>query len=133
MPGTFGSIFAAVIYYFLGGSQLYLILSLLIITLLGFLVSSLAEKIFSKKDAPYIVIDEMAGMLLSFLFLPFSPKLILIGFLLFRILDTLKPYPAARIQELKGSLGIMGDDFIAGLYTNFILQLILRFTSFKIS
>lgn len=133
MPGTFGSICAVAIYYFLGGSQFQLLLFTLLMMLIGFLVCSPAEKIFSKKDAPCIVIDEVAGMLLSLLFLPFNPKLILIGFLLFRLLDTLKPYPAGKIQELKGGVAIMGDDIVAGLYTNIILQVVLRYASSKIS
>ena len=52
---------------------------------------------------------------LSFLFIPFDYKLVIIGFVLFRLLDTLKPYPAGTLQRLKGSAGIMGDDIIAGL------------------
>jgi len=51
------------------------------------------------------------------------------AFFLFRLLDTMKPYPANKIQHLHGSLGIMGDDLIAALYTNIILQVVLRFSS----
>jgi len=81
---------------------------------------------FNKKDAKYIVIDEVGGMLLSLMFLPFNIKFVIIAFVLFRLLDILKPYPANRIQELKGSIGIMGDDIVAGLYTNLIISVALK-------
>ena len=96
------------------------------IIILGFAVSGKAERMFNKKDAKCIVIDEVAGMLLSLMFLPFDIKFVIIAFVLFRLLDILKPYPANRIQELKGSIGIMGDDIVAGLYTNLIMLVVLK-------
>lgn len=98
---------------------------------IGFLLAGKAERILNRKDAPFIVIDEVSGMLLSLLFIPFDYKLVIMGFVLFRILDTLKPYPAGLLQRLKGSAGIMSDDIIAGLYTNIILQAVLRLASFR--
>lgn len=79
------------------------------------------------------MIDEVSGMLLSLIFLPYDIKLVIIAFILFRILDTLKPYPLGRLQNLAGSIGIMSDDIVAGLYTNIILQVVLRLVSFKAS
>lgn len=87
----------------------------------------------NKKDAKCIVIDEVGGMLLSLIFIPHDIKLVIIAFLLFRILDMLKPYPIDALQNLKGSAGIMSDDLVAGLYTNIILQVVLRFTSLRTS
>jgi phosphatidylglycerophosphatase A len=101
--------------------------------ILGLLSAGKAEKIFNRKDAGCIVIDEVSGMLLALIFIPYSIKLAIIAFVLFRILDGLKPYPAGLFQNLKGSLGIMSDDIVAGLYTNIILQVALRLASFKIS
>lgn len=112
--------------FFLTGFTLSLII-------LGFLVSGEAERILNIKDAKCIVIDEVCGMLLSLIFIPYNIKTVIIAFILFRILDSLKPYPAARLQNLKGSPGIMADDIVAGLYTNIILQIILRLASFRIS
>ena len=97
---------------------------------LGFLFSGKAEKIFNKKDCRYIVIDEVAGIFISLLFVPYSLKVALIGFFLFRIFDALKPFPAAKLQDLTGSAGIMLDDVIAGIYTNIVLQVVLRGTIF---
>lgn len=79
------------------------------------------------------MIDEVSGMLLSLIFIPYDIKLVIMAFILFRILDTLKPYPLDRLQNLAGSIGIMSDDIVAGLYTNIILQVVLRLVSFKAS
>ena len=100
---------------------------------LGLLVSGRAEKIFHQKDARYIVIDEISGMFLSLIFIPYDIKLVILAFILFRILDALKPFPLDRLQSLPGSIGIMSDDIVAGLYTNIILQVALRLVSFKTS
>lgn len=133
IPGTFASLAGVILFFSLGG-RLILELSLtLILLLLGFFVSGRAEKVFGKIDSPHVVIDEVAGIFIALIFLPYDLKVYLSSFILFRLLDTFKPYPAARIQKLKGGAGVMGDDIIAGLYTNIILQVVLRWVSFKIS
>ena len=100
--------------------------------ILGFLLAGGTAKLFIRRDPPQIVIDEINGMLISFLALPLGQvampvdRLILIaGFVIFRILDVIKPYPANRFQRQQGSLGIMGDDIVAGIYTNLILRLVI--------
>ena len=105
-----------------------------LILISGFLLSGKAAKLFSRPDPPQIVIDEINGMFICFLGLfpgqigEGPDRLILIlGFIIFRILDVLKPFPANRFNRLRGSLGIMGDDIVAGVYTNIILRLILSF------
>jgi len=132
-PGTFASI-AALSFFFAvkGNDAVYLSLAAGL-TLLGFLVSGRAEKGFGRKDPPCIVIDEVSGMLLSLLFIPYDVRLVIAAFILFRVLDIFKPYPARRVQDLPGSIGIMGDDIIAALYTNIIVQVFLRVASFKAS
>lgn len=133
MPGTFASLAGIFIFILVKNNLfLYTILTAVLI-ILGFLVSGRAEKLFNKKDPKYVVIDEVCGMLLSLLLIPYSLKLLITAFVLFRILDIFKPYPIYRIQKLKGSAGIMADDIIAGLYVNIILQFVLRFTSLSIS
>ena len=83
------------------------------------------EKLLNKKDPGCIVIDEVAGMLIALSFMPYDFKIIILGFFFFRILDTFKPYPAGRIQNWHGSAGVIGDDLVAGIYTNILLQIIL--------
>lgn len=126
IPGTIASLVGVAIFYFTGGNFWIMTLLAASIMILGFTVSGKAEKLFNKKDAKCIVIDEVAGMLLSLMFLPFDIKYVIAAFVLFRLLDILKPYPANRIQDLKGSMGIMGDDIVAGLYTNLIMLIILK-------
>ena len=126
IPGTFASLIGVSIFYLTRGNFWPMFLFTASIMILGFAVSGEAERMFNKKDAKYIVIDEVAGMLLSLMFLPFNIKFVIIAFVLFRLLDILKPYPANRIQELKGSIGIMGDDIIAALYTNILLQFLSK-------
>jgi len=130
IPGTFGSIAGVGIFYLFNDSscQGYFIFVFCII-ILGLLTSGRAEKVFNKKDPGCIVIDEIMGMLIALSFLPLDPKIIILAFLIFRILDTLKPFPAGRLQNMHGAIGIMGDDLVAGVYANIILQVILRLNS----
>ena len=126
IPGTFASLVGVLIFYIARSNfPVYICLTLCVI-FSGFFVSGKAEKIFNKKDPKYIVIDEVCGMLLSLMFLPLDIKFVIIAFVLFRLLDILKPYPANRFQELKGSIGIMGDDIVAGLYTSLIMSVALK-------
>jgi phosphatidylglycerophosphatase A len=136
MPGTFASIAALFLFYLIKDNLLVYIALTSLALIAGFLVSGKAEQLSRIKDPRHIVIDEVAGQLLallSLLFFRYDTLYLGIGFFLFRLLDTLKPYPAGRIQHLHGSLGIMGDDLIAAFYTNIILQVVLRFASCRIS
>ena len=134
IPGTFGSLVALIIYYFLKRSYYLLIPFHSLILILGFLLAGKTAKLFNRQDPPQIVIDEMNGMFICFLGLPpgqigESPDMLILflGFIIFRILDTLKPFPANRFHRQGGSLGIMGDDIVAAIYTNIILRFILSF------
>ncbi len=130
IPGTFGSVAGLAVFYLLKGvSPLNYFLFLCGIIVLGFFASGRMEGLLQKKDPGCIVIDEVAGMLLSLSFMPYDFKIVFLGFFFFRILDTFKPYPAGRIQNLHGGVGVMGDDLVAGIYTNILLQVILRITS----
>ncbi len=134
IPGTFGSLAGAGLFYLLkaSNSPAYFLFILCIVAL-GLLTGGRMERLSGKKDPGCIVIDEVAGMLIALSFMPLDLKIIFLGFLIFRILDTLKPYPAGRLQHLRGSVGVMADDLIAGIYTNIVLQAILKLASFQIS
>lgn len=123
IQGTWGSLAALLIYLvFLKGNLIWQFIFLALVTLLGFLVSAPAEEIFKKKDANSIVIDEVSGMLLSLLFVPLNPFYIICAFFFFRLFDTIKPPPTDLVERLPGSFGVMGDDLVAGIYTNITLQ-----------
>jgi phosphatidylglycerophosphatase A len=131
IPGTFGSIAGVGLFYLLKGLTpfaYFLFVAGLII--LGLAASGLAERLLNRKDPRCIVIDEVAGMLVALSFMPHDFKIIFLAFLIFRILDTLKPFPAGRIQNNYGAIGVMGDDLVAGIYTNIVLQAILKLASF---
>lgn len=133
IPGTFGSLAGIGVYLLVSRFSYIYWGTVLFFIIFGIAVSSAAEDVLGKKDAPCIVIDEVAGILISFLFLPFDIRLIVIGFLIFRILDALKPFPINRLQCLRGGWGVMSDDIIAGVYTNIILQFVLKFVSVNAS
>lgn len=133
MPGTFASIFALAVFYFIRGNAFINLALALAVISLGFLSSGKAEKIFKSKDPSCVVIDEAAGMFLALLFLPPKLSIMILALVLFRILDILKPYPIKKIQNLRGSSGIMGDDLLAGLCVNLVLQLALKVASLRIS
>ncbi len=131
IPGTFGSFAALLIFIkFFASNYLWQLWAVLVVSFLGFLFAGIEEKQSLNKDPKHVVIDEVAGMFLSLLFLPFYDiRIFVSAFILFRVLDTLKPYPAFKLQDLHGSVGIMIDDIIAGFYANIILQIVLRFVS----
>jgi phosphatidylglycerophosphatase A len=126
IPGTFGSIAGVGVYFLIKANLLLYLAGIGLFLFLGFWFSGYTERIYGQKDPRFVVIDEVAGMLLSLLFVPFSIGAVIIGFVLFRILDTLKPSPAGSLQKLHGGIGIMIDDVIAGIYTNIILQVVFR-------
>lgn len=127
MPGTVGSLAGLLVYYFVKDKDAVYAFTILFLFGLGVLFAGEAEKIYKRKDASMIVIDEACGMLLALFFVPYNLFIIVLGFFLFRIFDILKPPPAKRMEKLTGSMGIMFDDIVAALYTNMILQIISRF------
>lgn len=99
-----------------------------VVTLVGFLVgiwaSTVVARRVGKKDPGIVVFDEIIGIWATLLFLPLTPLTALLGFLLFRLLDMVKPFPARQFEALPGGLGIMADDLMAGIYGNLLLRVI---------
>ena len=92
-----------------------------LVTLIGTWAAHVAEPMLGKKDPGAIVIDEVAGMTLSVLWVPLTIPVLLAGFVLFRVFDVVKPFPANRLQALHGGVGVMIDDLVAGLYALIVL------------
>ncbi len=125
--GTWGSLaalpFAAAIAWFI--SPLALIPASLIVFFVGVWSSKRYAEALGKDDPSPVVIDEVAGQFLTLSIVPLDPVLYLVGFLLFRLADIVKPFPANWAdQKLEGGLGIMLDDLIAGAYTAVALWMI---------
>ncbi len=126
MPGTIGSIGGLIVYFLVRNNEILYGFSMIFLFMLGVLFAGEAEHVYNRKDAQMIVIDEATGILLALFFVPYSIFSVVLGFFLFRVFDIVKPYPAKRVEKLAGSMGVMFDDIIAALYTNFILQIIFR-------
>lgn len=87
-------------------------------------MAAAAEKILKKKDAAEIVIDEIAGLMVTFIGLPFTLKTVIAGFIIFRTFDILKPFPIRLLEKkIAGGPGVVLDDVLAGLYANLIIRL----------
>jgi phosphatidylglycerophosphatase A len=99
---------------------------LVAVTALGVWAAHEAERALAAKDPGAIVVDEVAGMALSVLTLPPTPAVLLVGFVLFRVFDVLKPFPANVAQRLPGGAGVVLDDLVAGLYALALLLLARR-------
>ncbi len=122
-PGTFGSLASFFFVWQVRPDTYQLLMILLIGIFLGLLSSHIVETNTGVKDNRKIVIDEFVGYIASILFLPLSIDYLFSAFILFRFLDILKPPPIRNIESrLRGGLGIMVDDLIAGVFVNMILQ-----------
>lgn len=130
-PGTVASALGLFLVWFIPNQAVFSFFAIIVIGL-AFAFSGKAEKIMGKKDPKPIVIDEFAGILVTFLFVPREPLFILAGFFLFRLLDIIKIPPADKLEKKNGSFAIVGDDLAAGIYANFTLQflrLLLKISS----
>ena len=126
-PGTFGSLLGIPLCY--GFAQISLPLA--IIGTIGLIavaiwIAQLAEGISGQKDPGKIVIDEIAGMVVTLIGVPFQLASVLIGFSIFRALDILKPFPIRSLERrIKGGAGVVLDDVVAGIFGNILVRLIL--------
>jgi phosphatidylglycerophosphatase A len=90
-------------------------------------IAHAAENILKAKDPGCIVIDEIAGMILTLTGLPFNMMTIILGFVLFRALDIWKPYPIRFLERnLSGGVGVVMDDVAAGILSNLVLRILLE-------
>jgi phosphatidylglycerophosphatase A len=125
-PGTAGSFVGLLLYWPLCRLP---VAAQLGIVALGFLVGTAAAAAVARRlgveDPGIVVVDEVVGMWVSLLFLPFTTFTAALGFVLFRVMDVVKPYPARQLEDLPGGWGIMSDDLMAGLYTNLALRVAL--------
>lgn len=103
---------------------LYLVV-LGVIIVLGTWASTFAERHYGEKDSGKVVIDEIAGYLVTMLFVPATWPWIILGFIFFRFFDVLKPPPIDGLQKLEGGVGVMIDDLMAGVYSCVLLHLVI--------
>lgn len=125
--GTFGSaaglaVFAAVR---LSGSVAVELVVIVLLFVIGIWSSNVAERHLGGVDPAPVVIDEVAGMLITLALLPVNVYGAIVGFLIFRLLDVIKPWPADRLERLHGGLGVMADDAMAAVYANLALRILI--------
>jgi len=124
-PGTVGTAVAVplVCLQLVLPTEVFLVF-VLVFVLGAVYVAAVADKQMDETDDPSIVVDEMAGFLIAMAYVPLTPWSLLVGFVLFRALDIFKPPPINTVErKFSGGLGIVGDDLVAGLMTNALLQL----------
>lgn len=117
-PGTAGSVVGLVLLMFVRTTRndWVELLVLLIVVTVGIWSANLAERHYRREDPGEIVVDEVAGMMLTLLWIPSGWGTFAIGFLAFRFFDIVKPFPARLAERLPGGWGVMADDLVAGLY-----------------
>lgn len=87
--------------------------------------SDVSRRLVGKRDPSEVVIDEVAGFLLALFYVPISWVNVCLGFCLFRVFDIWKPFPVRKLEALRGGLGIVADDLMAGIYANLGLRILL--------
>jgi phosphatidylglycerophosphatase A len=123
-PGTFGSAAGLVVYAAIAwtGSPFVEVAAILAVFTVGVWAGTIAERYFGGVDPGPVVIDEVLGMLVTLAFLPIGWSGAVAGFILFRVFDVIKPFPAGRLERLHGGLGVMADDAMAAVYANIALR-----------
>ena len=127
-PGTVGSAAGLLVYALVwwSGSTVVEVGLILGLFAAGVWAGTTAERYFGGVDPGPIVMDEVVGMLITLAFIPnLGWSGLLTGFVLFRVFDVFKPYPAGRFEELHGGLGVMADDAMAAIYANLSLRFLL--------
>lgn len=131
IPGTFGSLVGVAIFIVLtrvGGGIILLLVAIPAFTFAGIWAGTRTEEISGRKDPGKIVVDEVAGQLIALIplaFVNWSITTVMVSFTLFRFFDIVKPYPANRLQELDGGVGVMCDDLVAGAYAAIIVSIVM--------
>lgn len=124
-PGTFGSAAGLALWAVLPQTAPVQAAAILLVLTIGAWSGTVAERHFRTTDPGPIVIDEVMGMLVTLFMIPVGWLGAAAGFFLFRLLDIIKPYPANRFERFHGGVGVMADDFMAAVYANLVLRLML--------
>ena len=123
-PGTFGSAVGLLLWIALPKILWMQLLALAVVAVVGSWSGTVAEEHFGRRDPGEVVVDEVAGMMVTLVLNPIAgPLWMLAAFVLFRAADIVKPFPVNRLERLPGGIGIMADDLAAGVYANLALRL----------
>jgi len=123
-PGTAGSAVGLLLWLVLPDILWVQLSAIVLVAAAGVWAGSVAEAHFGRRDPGEVVVDEVAGMMVTALLNPLAGAgWMLAAFVLFRAADIVKPFPVNRLERLPGGLGIMADDLMAGVYANLVLRL----------
>ncbi len=126
-PGTVGTVAAIPLLLVMPESLPIYLLLLVILFVVGVFLCSVCAKNLGVHDHPAIVWDEWVGFLLTMVAIPHTFKFVLLGFIIFRLFDVLKPWPISWVDKrVHGGFGIMLDDVLAGLAAAIVMQILLR-------
>jgi phosphatidylglycerophosphatase A len=124
-PGTFGSAVGLLVWWLLPAAPSAQAIAIILMFAAGSWGAHVAERHFGRTDPGQVVIDEVMGMLITLFLNPVGWGGAIGGFLLFRVFDVIKPYPANRLEQIHGGVGVMADDAMAAVYANLALRLVL--------
>jgi phosphatidylglycerophosphatase A len=133
-PGSWGSAATVLLWWLLSHCipamwQPYTVALLAVVAVLvGIPAATLMARACGLKDPQFVVIDEVAGQLITLIAVPVSWQSLLLGFILFRGFDIVKPPPVRQLEHLPEGTGIVIDDVAAGLYALAVMQVVLRFS-----
>lgn len=123
-PGTVGSAIGVLLYLATRSWPLVWQAALIVaVSVAGTWAGTVAERHFGREDPGPVVIDEVAGQLVTFFATGISHLGVVAGFLIFRVFDIVKPWPARRFERFPGGAGIMADDLMVGVYANLLLRI----------
>jgi phosphatidylglycerophosphatase A len=127
-PGTWGSAVGLLVYYLVRrqASTAVELSTISIVFIIGLWAATEAEHHFGGIDPGPVVIDEVIGMLITLALHPVNVFGAVVGFLVFRVLDVVKPWPARRLELLPGGFGVVLDDAMAGIYGNLLMWVAIR-------
>jgi phosphatidylglycerophosphatase A len=123
-PGTVGSAAGVALYYLVRATGLPWVQLALIAVLFaaGVWAASEAERALDRTDPGPVVIDEVVGVLITLAWIPVTPLGALVGFLIFRLFDVIKPWPSRQFESMHGGMGVMADDAMAAVYGHLLLR-----------
>jgi phosphatidylglycerophosphatase A len=125
-PGTAGSAMGLLLFWPLARLPIAAqVAATVVVVLAGIAAASHLARCLGIEDPGVVVIDEVAGMWVTLLFLPLTAFTAVVGFLAFRVMDVFKPYPARQLERLHGGWGIMADDLMAAVYANLLVRIAL--------
>ncbi len=124
-PGTAGSVVAVIIYFIPGfENPTVMLIAISLFTIIGINIATKFEAEYGK-DPSIFTLDEFIGTWISLLFIPKILWLIILDFIVWRLLDIIKPFPAKQLENIKGGTGVIADDVVSGIYSLIIMHIFI--------